>query len=74
MTEQNDTDTQDRSPGFWRIVLSTLAAAMGVQSDKNRQRDFRHGNLYAYIAAGLIFTATFVGGLILLVQYLINTA
>ena len=55
-------------PSFGQIVLSTLAAAIGVQSNKNRERDFKGGSLKAYIAAGLIFTALFVMTLVLVVK------
>lgn len=61
MTEHEDhNERQDSPPGFWRIVLSTLAAAIGVQSNKNRQRDFAHGRPLAFIVAGIIFTVLFI--------------
>ena len=43
-----------------KIIRSTLAAAIGVQSKKNRERDFEEGNAGAFIAAGIIFTALFI--------------
>lgn len=55
-------------PTFWQIVSSTLAAAFGVQSSKNRERDFSGGNIYTYIAAGVIFTAVFVIVMIVIVK------
>lgn len=61
MTEQEDrNEHQDSPPGFWRIVLSAMAAAIGVQSNKNRQRDFAHGRPLAFIVAGIIFTVLFI--------------
>ena len=57
---QERNDHQDRPPGFWSIVLSTLAAAIGVQSDKNRQRDFAQGRPLAFIVAGILFTVLFI--------------
>ncbi|MGM8226473.1 DUF2970 domain-containing protein [Cellvibrio sp. ARAG 10.3] len=57
-----------RKPTFWQIVSSTLAAAIGVQSNKNRERDFTGGNIYTYIAAGIIFTVVFVVVMILIVK------
>ena len=48
--------------------MSTLAAAFGVQRRKNLDKDFKHGNIYAYLAAGVIFTAGFVVTVILVVQ------
>lgn len=47
-------------PGFFSIVRSTLAAAIGVQSSKNRERDFAQGSPLPYIAAGIIFTVLFI--------------
>lgn len=47
-------------PGFWEVVMSVLAAALGVQTSKNRERDFSKGNPLVFIAAGLIFTFLFV--------------
>ena len=61
-------DNSDRKPSFGQIVLSTLAAAIGVQSNKNRERDFKGGSIKAYVAAGLIFTALFVLTLVLVVK------
>lgn len=57
-----------RKPTFWQIVFSTLAAAIGVQSNKNRERDFTGGNIYTYIAAGIIFTVVFVVVMIFIVK------
>lgn len=53
-------DQTPKQPGFWQIVLSTIAAAFGVQSQKNQERDFRSGNIYVYITAGIIFTVLFI--------------
>jgi len=50
----------ERKLGFWSIVLSTLAAAIGVQSQKNRERDFAQGRPLAFIVAGVIFTVLFI--------------
>ena len=49
-----------QEPGFWEVVMSVMAAALGVQNSKNRERDFTRGNPLVFIAAGLIFTVLFV--------------
>ena len=51
-----------------RIIQSTLAAAIGVQSKKNRERDFQEGNAGAFIAAGIIFTVLFIATVMTVVQ------
>ena len=51
-----------------RIIQSTLAAAIGVQSKKNRERDFQEGNAGTFIAAGIIFSAAFIATVMTVVQ------
>jgi len=58
--QDNPDDKTPGKPGFLSIVRSTLAAAIGVQSSKNRERDFTQGNPLAFIAAGIIFTVLFI--------------
>ena len=45
---------------FTQILQSTLAAAFGVQSQRNRAKDFEEGNAGWFILAGIIFTVVFV--------------
>ncbi|MEE4301512.1 MAG: DUF2970 domain-containing protein [Pseudomonadales bacterium] len=59
---------------FWSVVLSTLAAAIGVQSKANKQRDFASGRVAPFIVAGLIFTALFVVVLVVVVRLVIGLA
>jgi len=46
--------------GLLQIVGSVLAAGLGVQSSRNRERDFQHGKPVIFILAGLVFTALFI--------------
>ncbi|HEY8568864.1 DUF2970 domain-containing protein [Microbulbifer sp.] len=68
MTDNN----KNRKPSFGQVVLSTLAAAIGVQSNKNRERDFKGGSIKTYVAAGVIFTTLFVIALILVVKTVLS--
>lgn len=61
-------------PSFWQIVLSTLAAAFGVQNSKNRERDFNHGSITTYILSGVIFTVLFVITVVLIVKTVLKFA
>lgn len=45
---------------FGDVVKSVGAAFFGVQSTKNRERDFTHGKPIHYIVAGLLATVLFV--------------
>lgn len=62
MSEQPQNTKQQ--PGLISMVISVLAAFLGVQTEKNRQRDFEHGSPKAYIAIGIILTILFVLGLV----------
>jgi hypothetical protein len=54
-------DTPDgKPPSFWQMVHSILSAALGVQSHKNRQRDFTYGKPVHFLLLGLVFTVLFV--------------
>ncbi|WP_428821132.1 DUF2970 domain-containing protein [Microbulbifer sp. MCCC 1A16149] len=65
-------EQKKQKPSFGQVVLSTLAAAIGVQSNKNRERDFKGGSIKTYVAAGLIFTALFVITLVLVVKTVLS--
>jgi hypothetical protein len=42
------------------VVKSILAAGIGVQSEKNRTRDFEQGSPLVFIIGGIIFTIFFI--------------
>ena len=58
--KEQSADEDQQEPGFMEVTMSVLAAAIGVQNSKNRERDFTRGNPLVFIAAGLIFTVLFV--------------
>ena len=66
--------SSEQKPGFWSVMISTIAAAFGVQSRQNQERDFQHGNIWVFIVSGLIFTVLFVLAVYLLVQTVLSTA
>ncbi|MFL2499616.1 MAG: DUF2970 domain-containing protein [Porticoccaceae bacterium] len=47
-------------PSLLSVVKSILAAAIGVQSDSNRSRDFEQGNPLIFIVGGIVFTLLFI--------------
>lgn len=62
--ERSDDSAQRTSPDesltLLQLMGSALAAAFGVQSSKNRERDFSKGKPGQFIVVGIIFTMTFV--------------
>lgn len=57
-----------------QVISSVFAAGLGVQSSKNRERDFKQGRFGVFIAAGLIFTLIFMGALFTIVQLVLKNA
>jgi hypothetical protein len=55
----NDTPPGKRT-SLAAIAASVLAGAFGVQSERNRQRDFAAGKPWVFVVAGLVFTLVFV--------------
>jgi hypothetical protein len=69
--DQHDDDK--RPLGWGELLQSILAAALGVQSGRNRTRDFSRGRPVQFIVLGLLFSLIFVLvilGLVRLVLYL----
>ena len=66
-------DEQEKSLTLRQMLGSVLAAALGVQSGKNRARDFSRGKPSHFIILGVGFTVLFVLivlGVVKLVLYL----
>jgi hypothetical protein len=53
---------------FFRLMKSTFSAFIGVQSNANRERDFKHGKISHFIGIGLLFGLLFVLTLVGVVQ------
>ena len=45
---------------FKQVLQSTLAEAFGVQSQRNRTRDFDEGSAGWFILAAIVFTVIFI--------------
>ncbi|MAV75912.1 MAG: hypothetical protein CBD32_02490 [Actinobacteria bacterium TMED172] len=67
-TEQKKNNTDEKLP-LKHIITSVLAAAIGVQSKKNQEKDFTaKASIVTYILAGIIFTVVFVFTVIAVVK------
>lgn len=67
-------DQNDKPLTFREMLQSVLAAAFGVQSGKNRSRDFSRGKPSHFILIGLLFTAALVLLLLGLVKLVLHLA
>lgn len=54
-------------------IKSVAAAFLGVQSDKNRKRDFSEGKFIHFAIVGFIGVVLFIGVLITVVSLVLNT-
>ena len=59
MTEQQQ-DEPEQGLTLWQLISSALAAAFGVQTSRNRERDFARGKPSQFIIIGVVLTALFV--------------
>jgi len=59
---------------FWQIAGSAAAAAFGVQSRANRERDFSRGKPLHFIIAGIVFTIVFVLIVASVVRFVLHSA
>lgn len=57
-----------------QVAQSVLAAFFGVQSERNRARDFQHGSGRTFVIAGLIGTVLFIVVVALVVKLVLSTA
>lgn len=63
-----------KSPGIFDIIKSVGAAMFGVQSEENRERDFKHGKASHFIAVGIVMTVIFVLVLVSIVSSVVENA
>jgi len=54
-------------------MKSALAAAFGIQSQANRERDFKHGKPVHFIIAGILTTLVFLLAVAVFVKIMIST-
>ena len=64
----------NKPPTFWQVLHSVMAAAFGVQSSKNRTRDFTHGKPGQFLLLGLLFTGVFALTLFAIVKLVLYFA
>lgn len=67
-------EPSDKPPTLWQTIGSVAASFFGVQSSKNRERDFKRGNPARFIAVGLAATVVFVLIVVLMVKLALHKA
>ena len=67
-------DEDKKTPSLLDVARSVLWAFIGVQKNKNYERDFKHGKPSQYIIVGLIAVAVFIAVLITIVKFALAMA
>ena len=67
-------DEDKKTPSLLDVARSVLWAFIGVQKNKNYERDFKHGKPSQYIIVGLIAVAIFIAILITVVRFALAMA
>lgn len=60
------------SHSIFSTIKSVAAAFLGVQSDKNRSRDFSQGKPSHFIIVGIVGVLLFIGTLIVVVNLVLS--
>lgn len=68
------TNNKPNKPSTLQVIGSVLAAFFGVQSKKNKERDFKHGSHKQFIIMGILMTFTFIAAVILVVQLVLKSS
>lgn len=68
-------DSQNQQDGLTPLsfIFSLFAAAFGIQSKANRERDFKHGKFHYFVIGGFVFVVLFVLSLVGIVKVVMST-
>ena len=61
-------------PTLWQTIHSILAGLLGVQSSKNRERDFTKGDAGNFIGVYVVLVAALVIGMVVTVNLVLDAA
>ena len=68
MQAEQEKQPEKKSINLLAVAASVLSAFFGVQSKKNKERDFTQGNHKVFIIVGAVFTLIFIATLLIIVQ------
>ena len=74
VTENNNEQEKEKSLALWEVFQGVFAMFIGVQSEENRERQFKYGKLHQFIFVGIVVTIVFVVHIILIVKYVLEWA
>ena len=72
MDEPGKTPPPVKPPSLIDTILSVLASFFGVQSHRNRVRDFSAGKPMVFIVVAIVLTVVFVLTLVAIVKFVLR--
>ena len=73
MIEENN-QKEEESLVLWEVFQGVFAMFLGVQSEKNRERQFKYGKFYQFLIVGIFVTFLFLIHIVLLVKFALRWA
>lgn len=65
---------QDQGRGFLGVLQSVVAAIFGIQSDQNRQKDFKKGDASQFITMGIVAVVAIMITMAIIVHQVLESA
>jgi len=72
--ESSSSESEFQGTGFLNTIKSVAMGFMGIQSGKNRERDFTKGKASDFIIVGIVMTILFVVVLFSIVSSIVEDA
>ena len=58
-------------PTLTDVIKSVISAAVGIQSNAKRERDFKSGSMGIYLLVGGVATILFIGFIVMIVSLVV---
>lgn len=69
-----DTENKKKKVSPFALMGSVVAGAFGVQTNKNRERDFQQGKFHHFVIGGILFAVLFVLFIVGVVKLVMSAA
>ena len=67
-------EQEKKAPGLIDVAHSVLWAMLGVQKQKNYERDFNKGKPWQYVVVGLVAVTIFILTIVMVVKMVLSSA
>ena len=72
--QQNESGEAKQHYSFASLVKALFAGAIGVNSNKNREKDFQQGRLLHFVIGGIVFTLLFILTIAMIVGFVLRNS